>query len=90
MKMSGPERVADEGMHVILQRQQAGGEPGERAADGRRDQIDPALVDAHQSDDVAVLRDGADRGADIGALEKEIERDRADQRRRRRRSGAQS
>ena len=73
------ERVADERMHVILHRQQAGGEPGERAADGRGDQINAPLVDAHEADDVAVLRDGPDRGADVSALEKEIERNRADE-----------
>ena len=62
-----------------MQRQQARGETGKRAADGRRHQINSALIDAHEADDLAILRDGADRRADIGALEKQIERDRADQ-----------
>src|SRR5262245_64989984 len=65
-------------MSVILHRQQAGRESGERAADGRGDQVNAPLVDAHQADDVAVLRDRPDRGADIGALVKEIERNGTD------------
>ena len=63
-----PERQPDEGMHVVLQHQQAGGEAGERAAQRRGDEIDALGVDAHQRHDLAVLRDGADRGACIGAL----------------------
>ena len=85
-----PERVADEWLHVILQRQQARGETGKRAANGRRHQINPALIDAHESDDLAILRDGADRGADIGAFEKQIEQRPRRPARRRTQSAAQS
>src|SRR5580692_9657599 len=74
------ERVADKGMNVVLQQQQARRQSGERAADRRGHKINAPLVDAHQADDVAVLRDGADRSADEGALEEEIKRDRADKR----------
>src|ERR1700686_5377199 len=74
------ERVADKGMNVVLQQQEARRQSGERAADRRSHKINAPLVDAHQADDVAVLRDGADCCADKGALEEEIERDRADKR----------
>src|SRR5580693_2133475 len=75
-----PERVADKGMNVVLQQQEARRQSGERAADRRGHEINAPLVDAHQADDVAILRYGADRSADEGALEEEIERDRADKR----------
>src|SRR6516165_2487610 len=74
------ERIPDEGMHVVLQRQQTGAEAGKRAADRRRDEIDAALIDAHEPDDLAVLSDRANGGADISALEEEIERGRSNQR----------
>src|SRR5579884_3878720 len=38
-----------------------------------------ALIDPDEPDDVAILGDGADRRADIGPLEEEIERHRPDQ-----------
>ena len=76
-----PERQPDEGMHVILQHQKTGGEAGERAAERRGDEIDALGVDAHQRHDLAVLRDGADRGSGIGALHEEVDRHHADQRR---------
>ncbi len=40
-----PERQTDEGMHVVLQHQQAGGEAGERAAQRRGDEIDALGID---------------------------------------------
>ena len=70
MKMTGPNVLPMMGCTSYCKDQQAGGEAGQRAADRRRHQIDAALIDAHQADDFAILRDGADRGADIGALEK--------------------
>ena len=73
MKISGPNVLPMNGWMSYCSDQQAGGEPGQRAADRRGDEIDAALVDAHQADDVAVLRDRADRGADEGALQKDIE-----------------
>jgi hypothetical protein len=57
-------------MHVVLQSQQTGGESRQRAADRRCDKIDLSLVDAHQTDDVAVLRDRANGCSDKGPLEK--------------------
>ena len=76
-----PERQADEGMDVVLQHQQAGREAGERAAQRRGDEIEAAGVDAHQRHDLAVLGDGADRGADEGAGHEQVDQDHADQRR---------
>ena len=80
MKMSGPNVLPMKGCTSYCSASRQAREPGERAADRRGHEIDAPLVDAHQAHDLAVLRDGADRGADIGALEEEIERDRADQR----------
>src|SRR3974390_332694 len=74
MKMSGPK--------VVPMRR--GGQPGRPPADRRGDQIDAPLVDAHQADDVAVLGDRPDRGADESAPQEKIESDRADQRHRER------
>src|SRR5215472_11974590 len=37
----------------------------------------PARIDAHQAHDLAVLRDGADRGAEIRPRQEEIESGRA-------------
>src|SRR6516165_184312 len=70
------ERVADEGMHVVLQCQETGAETGERAADSRGHEINASLIDPHEPDDLAILRNRANGGADVGALEKHIERDR--------------
>ena len=60
--------------------QQTGAKAGERAADRRRHEVNAPLIDAHEADDLAVLGDGANGGADISALEEEIERGRARQR----------
>ena len=79
MKITGPNVLPMIRMHVVLQSQQACGETGQRAADCGRHQIDAALIDAHEADNVAILCDRADRGADIGALEKQVEQDRAHQ-----------
>src|SRR6266481_2669313 len=76
-----PERQADKRMDVVLQHQQAGREAGERTAQRRGDEIEPAGVDAHQRHDLAVLGNGADRGADIGPLHEEIDQQHAAQRR---------
>ncbi|OIM89432.1 hypothetical protein BLN97_39260 [Bradyrhizobium elkanii] len=67
-------------MHVILQHQQAGGEAGEPAADRRGDEIDALGINTHQRHDLAVLRDGADRGAGEGAGQEQIDADHAEQR----------
>ena len=66
-------------MHVVLQHQQAGREAGQRAAQRRGDEVDAPGIDPHQRHDLAILRDGADRGAGIGALHEEIDGDHADQ-----------
>ena len=56
-------------MHVVLQDQEASGEPREPATDPGGDQIDAALIDTHQPHDIAILRNRPDRGAEIGARE---------------------
>ena len=68
-------------MHVVLQHQQAGGEPCERAAERGGDDIEAVRIDSHQRHDLAVLRDGADRGAGEGARHEQVDHDHADQRR---------
>ena len=75
-----PKLQADLRIDVVLQHHQRGGEPGEPAADGRRDEVEPAAVDAHQRHDLAVLRDGADRGADEGARQEQPQRQHAGKR----------
>ena len=62
-----------------MQHQKAGGEAGQRAAERRGDQVDALGVDAHQRHDLAVLRNGADRGAGIGARHEQIDGHHADQ-----------
>src|SRR5207247_9150131 len=53
---------------------------GERAANGPSHKIDASLIDAHQTDDVTVLRDRADGGPNVRSLQEEIERGRSRQR----------
>jgi hypothetical protein len=67
-------------MHVVLQGQQTRTEAGERAADRRSYEIDASLVDTHEPDDLAILGDRANRSADVGAFEKEIQRRRSRER----------
>ena len=67
------ELQADLRIDVVLQHHQRRREAGEPAADRRGDEIDLALVDAHQRHDRAVLRDRADRDADIGARQEQPE-----------------
>jgi hypothetical protein len=91
MKISGPNVLPMNGCTSYCSAsRQAGAEPGQRAADRRGHEVDAALVDAHQGDDVAVLGDGANRRADIGTLEEAIERDRPDERDGRMQSAANS
>ena len=52
----------------------------ECAADGRSEQIDPALVHAHEADDFTVLADRADRGSDKRPGQEHIKRARAQHR----------
>ena len=61
------ERQADRRMDVVLQHQQAAAQARQRAAERRGDGEDAVRVHAHQRHDLAVLADGADRGADVGA-----------------------
>src|SRR4029079_8269267 len=65
------ELQADLRIDVELQHHQRCREAGEPAADRRRAQVDAALVDAHQRHDLTVLRDGADRYADVSARQKQ-------------------
>src|SRR5919106_1618744 len=77
---NGAEGQADRRVYVVLQHEQAGGEPGESAAERRGDEEDAVRIDAHEGHDGAVLRDGADRGAEVAALEKQVHADHASER----------
>src|SRR5688572_19439619 len=50
-----PERQADRRVDVVLKDEQAGGEAGESAAEGRGEHEDARRIDAHQRHDGAVL-----------------------------------
>src|SRR5205809_747655 len=60
--------------------EQRPGDPRHRAADGRGDQIDALRVGAHQRHRLAVLGDGADRGADVGPTQEDPEADHREER----------
>src|SRR5690349_20287975 len=74
------EGQADEGMDVVLQDEETGGEPGEAAADRRGHEVDTPLIDPHEAHDLAVLGDGAHCRAEITAAQEDIERDGAKER----------
>ncbi len=64
MKMSGPNVLPMNGCTSYCSASRQARETGQPAADRRGDEIDAALVDAHQADDLAILGDGADGGAE--------------------------
>ncbi len=70
----------DLGIDVVVENHQRRGKAGEPAADGGRDDVDLAAVDAHQRHDLPVLRDGTDGGADVGAAQEQPQPEHADER----------
>src|SRR5262252_9501246 len=79
MKISGPNVLPMKGCTSYCSAKRQAPRPASAPpiADVTRD---APLIDAHESDDLAVLSDRANGGADIGALEEEIERGRSHQR----------
>src|ERR1700730_6969297 len=80
MKVMGPKVSPMKGWTPYWRlTRQAASESAQTAADRRGQQIDAPLVDAHQPHNFAILGDGADRRAEEGPRQKEVERRGAEQ-----------
>ena len=66
-------------MDIVLQAEQQGGKPSQTAPDRRSDQIELFRIHTHQNHHLAILGDGPNRRAEIGAGQEEVEHDHPDE-----------